>query len=103
MIAFTSLGVEGVVDVFSHLDGLGPGLGQQAQTTEDVAHRAFREEHDRPVDHDVGVGSVDHEQVGEAHGGHAEVGARIAVPLVAQLSTNLIESALRGMGPASKL
>ncbi len=68
------------------LDPHGPraGFGQQPDRAQDVADRALREEDDRAVHDDVGVGPVDHEEIGEAGRRHAQVGARVAGPHVVQ-------------------
>src|SRR5262249_45174283 len=58
---------------------------QQTQAVNDVADLAFGEEDDASVHDDVGVRSVEAEQVGEVWDGDPEVGARIAVPLGVQV------------------
>ena len=54
---------------------------EQLQAAEHVVHLALGEEDDAPVEHDVGVGPVQQEEVGVPGDGDAHVGARVAVPL----------------------
>ena len=71
---------------------LGPAIdctcvrGQDVvQALHDVVHFALREVDDAAVDDDVGVGAVEHEEVGEVRGDDAQVGTGVAVPLLVQI------------------
>ena len=66
------------------LQDTGALVDHQPQGLDDIADRGLREEDDRAIDHDVGVGAVEHEEVGEARRGHAQIGPGVAVPDIMQ-------------------
>ena len=73
-----------------------PLAQQAAQALDDVAHLALDHHQDAAVDDEVGVGSVEHEEVGEVGHSDAEVGPGVAAPLLVELDAAAAEDAHRG-------